>query len=100
MYNISNPPFREQRCGNAVQCQTVLLQPQCFQPRTLADLRGDEADLVTVEDELGGLELGDGGGHLGDLVVGEVQHVQLLQVEEGLGEAGDLIVRETHFPVT
>ena len=85
---IKFSPFSQEGGGNAINGEAILLQPECFQFRTLTNLRGNLAhlkvtflscqlwvlvllspNLVTVENKLGGLQSGDIRGDLGDLVV-------------------------------
>ena len=82
LHNIDRQvsPLSQERGWDGVKGETVLLQPQGPQASALADLRGDEADLVTVEDELGGFKALDLLGYRPDLVVGQVQDIHLLQV--------------------
>ena len=75
-------PLSQERCRDGVEGEAVFLEPQRPQSGTEADLGGDEADLVTVEDELSGLQTLDLLGYRPDLVVGQVQDIQLLQVQE------------------
>ena len=95
---FDNSPISQQSLRNGVKSQTILLQSQCLESGTLTDLWCYDTDLVTVEDQLCGLQSGHLSWDPGDLVTGQVQHIQLLQIQQGQGKTGDLVVTQTHFP--
>ena len=65
---------------------------------SLADLRRNLADLVTVEDQLCSLQSGYLGGDLGDLVARQVDNVQLLQTKQSQRKTPELVEGQTNFP--
>ena len=65
---------------------------------SLADLRRNLTDLVTVEDQLCGLQSGHLGGDLGDLVAWQVDNIQLLQTKQGQRKTPELVEGQTNFP--